>query len=420
MAHIHSVYDTDNHFKINPVNREISDISDSKTMLIQYDHNSERFTFEMPRYIEGHDMLTCNEVHVHYLNVSTNKQEQNAGVYLVDDLQESPEDENIVVCSWLVSQNATRLVGSLNFLLRFVCRQGGEADYVWNTGIYSNIRVSDGIYNGDTIIEELPDILTLWVAKIDPLPVPTDKNNGLYLCFSDGVYTFKNPTAGFAYESKILKLIEESETETKEYIDTTLDEKVNVAVEKAKETLGDTLPEIQKEDVGKIMQVVGGEWQVVGMLDKVMNDTKNMLLERPVEFEKMTSVGDALGIGGYQNTIDETKAIYQALRFIHENNYTTRNYIVVWNGEEYECASDSVSNAFYLGDRSFWASLDKSDFPFGIKVDTAEQSVIVKTRENGTTHTLAIKWADGAEDTLGEYINKAIDTYMEKALSRKY
>lgn len=417
MAHIHSVYDTDNHFKINPINREISDISDSKTMLIQYDHNSERFTFEMPRYIEGHDMLTCNEVHVHYLNVSTNKQEQNAGVYLVDDLQESPEDENVVVCSWLISQNATRLVGSLNFLLRFVCRQDGEADYVWNTGIYSNIRVSDGIYNGDTIIDELPDILTLWVAKIDPLPVPTDKNNGLYLCFSDGVYTFKNPTAGFAYENKMVELIEKSETETREYIDTTLDEKVVAAVEEAKATLGDTLPEVQREDVGKIMQVVDGEWQVVGMLDKVINDTKNMLLERSIKFIELTPEQVASGIGHYVIDYDESYVTYQALRFIHQDTTKIRNYIVVWDGVEYECTNEyrSVGSDFELN-----IALEDSDFWLKIEISFAAQYVLISTGEEGTTHTLAIKWADGVEDTLGEYINKAIDTYMEEALNGDY
>ena len=48
MAHIHSVYDNDTHFKIDPATRQISNES-GKVVLMQNDHNSERFTFEIPR-----------------------------------------------------------------------------------------------------------------------------------------------------------------------------------------------------------------------------------------------------------------------------------------------------------------------------------------------------------------------------------
>ena len=44
MAHKHSVYDTDTHFSINQITQAIKNESSSKTTLIQYDHNSERFT----------------------------------------------------------------------------------------------------------------------------------------------------------------------------------------------------------------------------------------------------------------------------------------------------------------------------------------------------------------------------------------
>ena len=166
MAHIHTVYDTDNHFKVDAKTRKITDVSNSKTALVQGDHNCERFTFEIPRYIEGHDMLTCNEVQVHYLNVERSKQYQKAGIYVVEDLQESPESEDVVICSWLISGNATKYVGSLNFLLRFVCRTDEEIDYAWNTAIHSNIAVAEGIYNGEEIIAEYPDILEQWRKEL--------------------------------------------------------------------------------------------------------------------------------------------------------------------------------------------------------------------------------------------------------------
>ena len=50
MAHAHIVSDSDNHFIIDPISRQISNNS-KKTILIKTDHNSEQFTFELPRYV---------------------------------------------------------------------------------------------------------------------------------------------------------------------------------------------------------------------------------------------------------------------------------------------------------------------------------------------------------------------------------
>lgn len=167
MAHKHSVYDSDLHFAINPITRTITNMSSQKTTLIQYDHNSERFTFELPRHVEGHDMSVCNVVEVHYLNIEAATKVKSEGVYAVTDLQLSPEDENVVICSWLISQNATRLVGSLNFLVRFACVTDDTVDYVWNTAIFTGIAVSSGIYNGDVIVEQHADILEQWKNELD-------------------------------------------------------------------------------------------------------------------------------------------------------------------------------------------------------------------------------------------------------------
>lgn len=152
MNHSHVLYDSDPHFKIDPISRKITNESSTKTTIIQYDHNSERFTFEMPRYIEGHDMASCNVVEIHYLNVEANTKIVKAGVYTVDDLQIKPDDENSVVCSWLVPNNATRFVGQLQFLIRFSCAYDdtGKIDYVWNTAVYTGIAISSGIYNSDS------------------------------------------------------------------------------------------------------------------------------------------------------------------------------------------------------------------------------------------------------------------------------
>lgn len=164
----HSVYDTDTHFSIDPATRALINESLQKTSLIQYDHNCERFTFELPRTIEGHDMSKCDIVQVHYLNVDAQTKAQSKGVYEVDDMQISPDGDDVVICSWLIPSTATEYVGSLSFLLRFCCiaDDGRTLSYAWHTAIYSGIAVSNGIYNGDIVSEEFPEILVDWQKEL--------------------------------------------------------------------------------------------------------------------------------------------------------------------------------------------------------------------------------------------------------------
>ena len=167
MAHKHSVYDSDTHLRINPTTRTFAIEGFTKNTIVQHDHNSERFTFELPRVIEGHDMLECNSVQVHYLNVDAKTQETSSGVFVVTDLQESPDDENIAILSWLISSNATKYVGSLNFCIRFACiSDENTVDYAWNTAVNTAMRVTDGINNAEVVIEEYADVLEQWRADI--------------------------------------------------------------------------------------------------------------------------------------------------------------------------------------------------------------------------------------------------------------
>ena len=173
MGHKHSVYDTDTHFMIDSLTRAVKNASATKTMVVQHDHNSERFTFEIPRYVDGHDMSTCTVVQVHYINIESAKsQHQSAriysGVYEVDDLQISPDGDDVVIGSWLISRNATQYVGSLIFVVRFACvSTDGTIDYAWNTAKHGNVFVTEGIYNGDVIVEEYADILEQWKQELN-------------------------------------------------------------------------------------------------------------------------------------------------------------------------------------------------------------------------------------------------------------
>lgn len=169
MAHDHGVYDSDKHFVIDAVTRNINNQSE-KVVLMQGDHNSERFTFELPKLVEDHDMSLCDVIEIHYINVSSNKAHSNSDIYIVDDVGVSSNDENMVCFTWLLSGVATKYAGSLNFRIRFACiDMDGNYTYKWHTGIFKGINISDGIDNSGTINEEYSDVLAAWNVEFQSL-----------------------------------------------------------------------------------------------------------------------------------------------------------------------------------------------------------------------------------------------------------
>lgn len=164
--HTHPVYDTDTHFTVDPITRQVTNAQLKKTFLMQRDHNSEVLTFEIPRYVEGHDMTLCDCVEIHYNNVGSSKSTSVSGIYQVDDLAIAETAEDTLVFSWTVSENATTYAGSLNFILIFECTVDGNTVYRWSSNICGTISVTAGIYNNDAIEEVFPDILAQWKNEI--------------------------------------------------------------------------------------------------------------------------------------------------------------------------------------------------------------------------------------------------------------
>ena len=169
MAHNHHIYDTDVHFIVHPFTRTIRKVRAGTHTVIQNDHNSERFTFEIPRYIDGHDMLNVTRAEIHYLNIDACTEAHQTGCYIADDLQVLPHDKKMIQCTWLLSRNATKYVGSLHFLLRFVCASEEDTDYVWSTAIYSEVTIAPGFSFAEESVTAHPDILSQWEEKLNAL-----------------------------------------------------------------------------------------------------------------------------------------------------------------------------------------------------------------------------------------------------------
>lgn len=167
MTHTHEIIDTDSHFIIDPVSRAITSNTE-KLQLMQFDHNSERLTFEIPRMIEGHDMSLCNVIEIHYINIDPKTRERNSGVYRVDDASIADNNgDEVLMFSWLISQNVTKSQGAISFLIRLSCvNDDGTIEYAWNSGIYQGISVQEGIYNSEEIAEVYADILEQWRSEL--------------------------------------------------------------------------------------------------------------------------------------------------------------------------------------------------------------------------------------------------------------
>lgn len=165
--HEHPVVDSDTYFVIDPISRIITNTAQQKNVLMQYDHLSERFTFELPRYVEGHDMTLCNSVLVHWINLGEDGKRRNAEATDITDLQINPNDHNTVICSWLISRNSTQLAGALSFLVQYKCVDSeGNVSYEWHTDIYSDIEIKAGRNNSEGSVIQYTDILEQWRAQL--------------------------------------------------------------------------------------------------------------------------------------------------------------------------------------------------------------------------------------------------------------
>lgn len=179
MAMKHPVTDSvsDSHFIVDPNTRRIVyDTSSGKTKLMQYDHNSERFTFEVPRYIENHDMSKCDVIQVHYTNssvgTSASARKSYRGVHEIDDVTLESEDADVITFSWLVPDTATMFAGPLKFQLKFICHEKEDEDidgYKWHSEVNSDMTVTAGLAYAESEIDPATTatLQSLEIVEID-------------------------------------------------------------------------------------------------------------------------------------------------------------------------------------------------------------------------------------------------------------
>lgn len=166
-GHEHDVPDTDSYFSINPDTRVIESTSRYRNVLMQYDHNSQRYTFELPRYIDGHDMSLCTSVVVNYDNIEDQTETTNSSFYDVEDHRVNPDNPDMVLSSWLISRAATQLAGKLSFSIEYKCTDSdGNVTYEFGTDVFDEVTIKPRKKNSDAEVTEHVDLLEQWRTQI--------------------------------------------------------------------------------------------------------------------------------------------------------------------------------------------------------------------------------------------------------------
>lgn len=178
------VTDSDTVFIIDPITRKIEATSD-KLQLMQYDHDSEMYTFQVPRFIEGYDVSLCNKIEILYSNIDRKTKKSFDDIYQITDVS---VDEELVTFEWLVSGFATRFAGSLNFLIRFAfAEEDSTYSYLWHTDIFKGITILEGMNNSEAIVKQNPDIIDEFQKDVADLQQVTDELKGDLAQIEDAV-----------------------------------------------------------------------------------------------------------------------------------------------------------------------------------------------------------------------------------------
>lgn len=165
--HSHSVVDSDAHFVIDPKTRIITSKASYPIVLMQYDHESERYTIELPHYIDNHDMSLCNRVRVHFNNIDSETEVSYEDVAELDAPVVDTENEDIVTVTWLVPRHATQYAGNLSFLIQFMCvDEEGNVNYEWHSGIFNDIEIKSGRNYGEVAVINYSNVLEKWYQKL--------------------------------------------------------------------------------------------------------------------------------------------------------------------------------------------------------------------------------------------------------------
>jgi hypothetical protein len=260
MALKHEVKDADVHFVVDADSRKIIKQTSTKVNLMQYDHNSEEFTFDVPLEIENHDMSECDLIQVHYENTSAGTSVSTRKTYRgVRDIDPSTlvvdEEKKIVSFGWLVPDTATTFAGTLKFQLKFICydnEDGSVPGYKWHTDVNDDIGIKAGLGYTENDFDPTTTA-TLQSIEIEEI------DNGIRITLDGVAYELYNGSGGGSVPDNVETTDNKVTTITANATDTQYPSAKAVRA-LFNSIAGSSVPTIASGDTGKILQVENGTY----------------------------------------------------------------------------------------------------------------------------------------------------------------
>lgn len=133
-----------------------------KKIAVQFDHRVETVTFDCPRYWDNADMSKM-KVYINYI-----RSDGLLGMYHASNVVVDEEDNQIMHFDWTITRNVTGIDGVITFLVctKKTDKDGNEETH-WNTELNTEMYVSSGLENDESIKNEHPDIITQLLYRMD-------------------------------------------------------------------------------------------------------------------------------------------------------------------------------------------------------------------------------------------------------------
>lgn len=169
MAIHDGVSDTGTPYEIVPLTRSVAIAPGNEIVGTVGDGQSERVTFRIPRYYDGHDLSACDQIWINWKNAGGTE-----GTYLVEDRETEGE---MLAFSWLLSAAACSTEGVLAFSIHFAdLGSDGEILYRWSTRRIDRMVVAPTLSGGSG--DYAPEHITVDVNAL--LSAVEEKVKGVY------------------------------------------------------------------------------------------------------------------------------------------------------------------------------------------------------------------------------------------------
>lgn len=158
------------HIVINKDRSVVVPISEKK-IGIQYDHNVNKITFDCPRYADDNEAIDMSRMHV-FLNYML--PDKTTGCTILENVVVDETDPAIIHFDWVVTRNHTRVKGVMSTLIciKQTDTEGTEL-YHWNTDLFQQFIVGDGMECGKIVVDENPDVITQLLVRMDAVDART-------------------------------------------------------------------------------------------------------------------------------------------------------------------------------------------------------------------------------------------------------